>query len=187
MKKLLIGFLACVLFGGGCTKTTPQKETISVEEAKNIAYADAGVEENEIEHREEENDGDHVIQFEAGEGEYEYEVDRVTGEIEEKRYKYTGPTKGTLDEPLWKESSERPGMTNPVEPIDPPVAQGGESDEVAPVDIAMAHANVNDAISLEETVKEGVVTVTFSDSTTEYTYTIESKTGRILSWNHKTK
>lgn len=187
MKKLLIGLLAYVLLGAGCTNTTPHKETISVEEAKKIAYADAGIEENDVEHQEEENDGNHVIQFETDEEVYEYEVNRVTGEIEEKRYKYTGQTKGTLNEPLWKESSERPGMTNPVEPIDPPVAQAHESDGVAPKDIAMAHAKVNDAISLEETVKEGVVTVTFSDTTTDYIYTIEPKTGKILSWNHKTK
>ncbi len=85
MKKLL-SLAVVIVMAVSITACAANKDYIGVDRAKSIAFANAGVEENEVQNLDVELDRDrgtevYDINFDIDGYEYEYEVDAVSGEI----------------------------------------------------------------------------------------------------------
>ena len=145
-------------------ETVPaETKRITLEEAKAIAYAHAGVNEADAETRSQErDDGIYEIDFEYDGWEYEYDVS-LEGEI------------------LWSEKEpeqDRPAETYPAEKK--PAGSDRISGEKA-LSIAKGHAGVSDIRDRDVEWDDGRWEVSFESGGYEYDYDIAAD-GTILRW-----
>lgn len=147
-------------------ETAPAAQTITLEEAKAIAYAHAGVSESDaLDKSYERDDGIFEIDFEHGGFEYDYDISRQ-GEI----------LKVEKEPERTKKSSEsKPAETKPAQT---------KSDRISAekaLSIALDHAGVSDARDRDVEWDDGRWEVSFESGRTEYEYDI-SADGTILRW-----
>ena len=147
-------------------ETAPAAQTITLEEAKAIAYAHAGVSEPDARDKSHErDDGIYEIDFEHGGFEYDYDISRQ-GEIlkVEKEPERTA-----------KPAESKPAETKPAET---------KSDRISAekaLSIALDHAGVTDARDRDVEWDDGRWEVSFESGRTEYEYDI-SADGTIFHW-----
>ena len=147
-------------------ETAPAAQTITLEEAKAIAYAHAGVSESDARDKSyERDDGIYEIDFEHGGYEYDYDISRQ-GEIlkAEKEPERTA-----------KSTESKPAETKPAQT---------KSDRISAekaLSIALDHAGVTDARDRDVEWDDGRWEVSFESGRTEYEYDI-SADGTILHW-----
>ena len=149
-------------------ETAPAAQTITLEEAKAIAYAHAGVSEPDARDKSHErDDGIYEIDFEHGGFEYDYDISRQ-GEIlkAEKEPERTE-----------KPSESKPAETKPAE--NKPAAQTITLEEAKA--IAYAHAGVSESDALDKSYErdDGIYEIDFEHGGFEYDYDI-SRQGEIL-------
>ena len=158
-----------------------QTQTITLDEAKAIAYAHAGISESDAYDRSyERDDGIFEIDFDHDGWEYEYHISRE-GEIlnsrkerdDDRRPAQTQPaeTKPAEQKTTEKKSSEKKTTEKKSDRI---------SAEKA-LSIALGHAGVSDAFDREVEWDDGRWEVSFQSGRTEYDYDI-SADGTILHW-----
>ena len=147
-------------------ETAPAVKTITLEEARAVAYAHAGVSESDaLDKSYERDDGIYEIDFEHGGYEYDYDISRQ-GEIlkAEKEPERTA-----------KPAESKPAETKPAET---------KSDRISAekaLSIALDHAGVTDARDRDVEWDDGRWEVSFESGRTEYEYDI-SADGTILHW-----
>ena len=147
-------------------ETAPAARTITLEEARAIAYAHAGVSESDaLDKSYERDDGIYEIDFEYDGWEYDYDISRQ-GEIlkAEKEPERTA-----------KPAESKPAETKPAET---------KSDRISAekaLSIALDHAGVTDARDRDVEWDDGRWEVSFESGRTEYEYDI-SADGTILHW-----
>ena len=147
-------------------ETAPAARTITLEEAKAIAYAHAGVSESDaLDKSYERDDGIYEIDFEHGGFEYDYDISRQ-GEI--------------LKVEKEPERTEKPAETQPAETTPAQTKSDRISAEKA-LSIALNHAGVTDARDRDVEWDDGRWEVSFESGRTEYEYDI-SADGTILRW-----
>ena len=145
--------------------------SITLEEAKAIAYAHAGVSESDaLDKSYERDDGIYEIDFEHGGFEYDYDISRQ-GEIlkAEKEPERTA-----------KPAESKPAETQPAETKPAQTKSDRISAEKA-LSIALNHAGVTDARDRDVEWDDGRWEVSFESGRTEYEYDI-SADGTILHW-----
>lgn len=148
-----------------------QTKTITLDEAKAIAYAHAGVAESDAYDRSyERDDGIYEIDFDHDGWEYEYHISRE-GEI--------------LNSRKERDDDRRPAQTQPAEtkPAEQKATEK-KSDRISAekaLSIALGHAGVSDAFDREVEWDDGRWEVSFQSGRTEYDYDI-SADGTILHW-----
>lgn len=148
-----------------------QSKTITLDEAKAIAYAHAGVSESDAYDRSyERDDGIFEIDFDHDGWEYEYHISRE-GEI--------------LNSRKERDDDRRPAQTQPAEtkPAEQKTTEK-KSDRISAekaLSIALGHAGVSDAFDREVEWDDGRWEVSFLSGRTEYDYDI-SADGTILHW-----
>ena len=153
-----------------------QAKTITLDEAKAIAYAHAGVSESDAYDRSyERDDGIFEIDFDYDGWEYEYHIS-LEGEILSSR-------KERDDDP--RPAQTQPAETKPVEtkPSEQKTTEK-KSDRISAekaLSIALGHAGVSDAFDREVEWDDGRWEVSFQSGRTEYDYDI-SADGTILRW-----
>ena len=152
-------------------ETKPAAQTITLEEAKAIAYAHAGVSESDARDKSyERDDGIFEIDFEHGGFEYDYDISRQ-GEIlkVEKEPERSAKSAGS------KPAESKPAETKPAQT---------KSDRISAekaLSIALDHAGVTDARDRDVEWDDGRWEVSFESGRTEYEYDI-SADGTILHW-----
>lgn len=148
-----------------------QTKTITLDEAKAIAYAHAGISESDAYDRSyERDDGIFEIDFDHDGWEYEYHISRE-GEI--------------LNSLKDRDDDRRPAQTQPAEtkPAEQKTTEK-KSDRISAekaLSIALGHAGVSDAFDREVEWDDGRWEVSFQSGRTEYDYDI-SADGTILHW-----
>lgn len=148
-----------------------QTQTITLDEAKAIAYAHAGVSESDAYDRSyERDDGIFEIDFDHDGWEYEYHIS-LEGEI--------------LNSRKDRDDDRRPAQTQPAEtkPAEQKTTEK-KSDRISAekaLSIALGHAGVSDAFDREVEWDDGRWEVSFQSGRTEYDYDI-SADGTILHW-----
>ena len=153
-----------------------QSKTITLDEAKAIAYAHAGVTESDAYDRSyERDDGIYEIDFDHEGWEYEYHIS-LEGEILNSRKELDD------DRPA---AQTQPAKTKPVEtkPSEQKTTEK-KSDRISAekaLSIALGHAGVSDAFDREVEWDDGRWEVSFQSGRTEYDYDI-SADGTILHW-----
>ena len=184
-KKMILSatVLTALALFAGCTRanaaspaptaariaeTAPAARTITLEEAKAIAYAHAGVSESDaLDKSYERDDGIYEIDFEHGGFEYDYDISRQ-GEIlkAEKEPERTE-----------KPAESKPAETKPAE--NKPAAQTITLEEAKA--IAYAHAGVSESDALDKSYErdDGIFEIDFEHGGFEYDYDI-SRQGEIL-------
>ena len=187
-KKMILSatVLTALALFAGCTRanaaspaptaariaeTAPAARTITLEEAKAIAYAHAGVSESDARDKSHErDDGIYEIDFEHGGFEYDYDISRQ-GEIlkAEKEPERTA-----------KPAESKPAETQPAETKPAQTKSDRISAEKA-LSIALDHAGVSDARDRDVEWDDGRWEVSFESGRTEYEYDI-SADGTILHW-----
>ena len=147
-------------------ETAPAVKTITLEEAKAIAYAHAGVSESDaLDKSYERDDGIYEIDFEHGGFEYDYDISRQ-GEILKVEKE---------PEPTAKSAESKPAETKPAQT---------KSDRISAekaLSIALDHAGVTNARDRDVEWDDGRWEVSFESGRTEYEYDI-SADGTILRW-----
>lgn len=158
-----------------------QTKTITLDEAKAIAYAHAGISESDAYDRSyERDDGIFEIDFDHDGWEYEYHISRE-GEI--------------LNSRKERDDDRRPAQTQPAEtqPAEQKTTEKKatekkssekKSDRISAekaLSIALGHAGVSDAFDREVEWDDGRWEVSFQSGRTEYDYDI-SADGTILHW-----
>ena len=153
-----------------------QAKTITLDEAKAIAYAHAGVAESDAYDRSyERDDGIFEIDFDHEGWEYEYHIS-LEGEI--------------LNSRKERDDDRRPAQTQPAEtkPVETKPSEQKttekKSDRISAekaLSIALGHAGVSDAFDREVEWDDGRWEVSFQSGRTEYDYDI-SADGTILHW-----
>ena len=182
-KKMILSatVLTALALFAGCTRanaaspaptaariaeTAPAARTITLEEAKAIAYAHAGVSESDaLDKSYERDDGIYEIDFEHGGFEYDYDISRQ-GEILKVEKE---------PEPTAKSAESKPAETKPAQT---------KSDRIRAekaLSIALDHAGVTDARDRDVEWDDGRWEVSFESGRTEYEYDI-SADGTILHW-----
>lgn len=161
-------------------------QSITLEEAKAIAYAHAGVPESEaVDRSYERDDGIFEIGFDHGGYEYDYDIaadgtilksekepERMAAPAEPK------PTEAKATEPAPTEPA--PAQPKPTEPkAAEPKSQRISGQEA--LAIALSHAGVSDARDKEAEWDDGGWEVSFDVGRTEYEYHIRAD-GSILRW-----
>ena len=182
-KKMILSatVLTALALFAGCTRanaaspaptaariaeTAPAARTITLEEAKAIAYAHAGVSESDaLDKSYERDDGIYEIDFEHGGFEYDYDISRQ-GEIlkVEKEPERTE-----------KHAESKPTETKPAQT---------KSDRIRAekaLSIALDHAGITNARDRDVEWDDGRWEVSFESCHTEYEYDI-SADGTILRW-----
>lgn len=190
----------------GQAPATLDDATVTIEQAKETVWKDAGVDAAAVTITEEKTNKDdgrllHEIDFYTDEHEYNYEVDAMTGEIHKKEVeerKLPPSQSGNATElPAGGvASSERPGMTNPVErPVagSSGVTEQATSDEYIDVEkakaIALEHAGIAAADAQFSKAKldrdDGIMEyeIEFYVGHVEYEYEIDATTGAILDFD----
>lgn len=148
-----------------------QAKTITLDEAKAIAYAHAGVTESDAYDRSyERDDGIFEIDFDHEGWEYEYHIS-LEGEI--------------LNSRKERDDDRRPAQTQPAEtkPAEQKTTEE-KSDRISAekaLSIALGHAGVSDTFDREVEWDDGRWKVSFQSGRTEYDYDI-SADGTILHW-----
>ena len=158
------------------TETKPAVKTITLEEAKAIAYAHAGVSESDaLDKSYERDDGIYEIDFEHGGYEYDYDISRQ-GEILKVEKEPERSAKPAQTQPTeTKPAESKPAETKPAET---------KSDRISAekaLSIALDHAGVTDARDRDVEWDDGRWEVSFESGRTEYEYDI-SADGTILRW-----
>ena len=154
-------------------ETKPAEKSISLEEAKAIAYAHAGVSESEAYDRSyEADDGRYEIDFDHGGYEYEYDIS-YEGKILKSHREKDHEHHDHHDTPAASET--RPAETKPTEQ-----KQQRISAQEA-LSIALSHAGVSDVRDKEAEWDDGRWEVSFESGRTEYEYDISAE-GKILRW-----
>ncbi|MBQ7229958.1 MAG: PepSY domain-containing protein [Oscillospiraceae bacterium] len=154
-------------------ETKPAEKSISLEEAKAIAYAHAGVSESEAYDRSyEADDGRYEIDFDHGGYAYEYDIS-YEGKILKSHREKDHDHHDHHDTPAASET--RPAETKPTEQ-----SQQRISAQEA-LSIAMGHAGVSDARDKEAEWDDGRWEVSFESGRTEYEYHISAE-GKVLRW-----
>ena len=175
-KKMILSatVLTALALFAGCTRANAASpdptaaRTITLEEAKAIAYAHAGVSESDaLDKSYERDDGIYEIDFEHGGFEYDYDISRQ-GEIlkAEKEPERTE-----------KPAESKPAETKPAE--NKPAAQTITLEEAKA--IAYAHAGVSESDALDKSYErdDGIFEIDFEHGGFEYDYDI-SRQGEIL-------
>ena len=191
-KKMILSatVLTALALFAGCTRanaaspsptaariaeTQPAPQTITLEEAKAIAYAHAGVSESDARDKSHErDDGIYEIDFEHGGYEYDYDISRQ-GEILKAEKEPERSAKSAESKP----AESKPAETKPAET---------KSDRISAekaLSIALNHAGVSDARDRDVEWDDGRWEVSFDSDCTEYDYKI-SADGTILRWEKET-
>ena len=159
------------------TETKPTPQTITLEEAKAIAYAHAGVSESDARDKSyERDDGIYEIDFEYDGWEYDYDISRQ-GEI----LKVEKEPEGTAKSAESKPAESKPAESKPAE-TKPAQTKSEKSDRISAekaLSIALNHAGVTDARDRDVEWDDGRWEVSFESGRTEYEYDI-SADGTIL-------
>ena len=182
-KKMILSatVLTALALFAGCTRanaaspaptaariaeTAPAARTITLEEAKAIAYAHAGVSESDARDKSyERDDGIYEIDFEHGGFEYDYDISRQ-GEILKVEKE---PERSA------KSAESKPAETKPAQT---------KSDRIRAekaLSIALDHAGITNARDRDVEWDDGRWEVSFESGRTEYEYDI-SADGTILHW-----
>ena len=178
-KKMILSatVLTALALFAGCTRANAARpaptaaRTITLEEAKAIAYAHAGVSESDARDKSyERDDGIYEIDFEHGGFEYDYDISRQ-GEI----LKAENEPERTAKPAESKPAETQPAETKPAET---------KSDRISAekaLSIALDHAGVSDARDRDVEWDDGRWDVSIESGRTEYEYDI-SADGTILHW-----
>ena len=149
--------------------TEAAADTITLEEAKTIAYTHAGVSESEAYDKSyEQDDGKYEIDFDFGGYEYEYDVSyegKILSSRKEKEHDHHHDSHHT----------SAPAETKPAE-TQPARISGQEA-----LSIAMNHAGVTEARDQDAEWDDGRWEVSFESGRTEYEYHISAE-GKVLRW-----
>lgn len=181
--------------------------SISIEEAKEIALADAGVSTNEVTYTKEEldrNDGEtmYELEFHTGDMKYQYEVNGKTGNIYSKSKETVASQKtmegsssgndgaaeeGALSDTPPKETLPTESEQGEVQQETEPENQAGQItiEEAKNVALSDAGVDASQAVFTKEQsdYEDGipVYDLEFYTSTTEYEYEINAETGAVYS------
>ena len=149
--------------------TEAASASITLEEAKAIAYTHAGVSESEAYDKSyEQDDGKYEIDFDFGGYEYEYDISyegKILKSHKEKKH----------DHHQGSHHTSAPAETKPAE-TQPTRISGQEA-----LSIAMNHAGVSEARDKDAEWDDGRWEVSFESGRTEYEYYISAE-GKVLRW-----
>ena len=186
------------------TGTASDKSYIGAEEAKKIAFGDAGVNQESAYDLKVEMDSDdgimvYEVEFKSSGWEYDYEVDAVSGQIKKSElekdddYKVQTPS-GNTDKPTTNNSQEN----NTVIPNESQNDSGNTSaadylTREKAEEIVFKHAGVKESdvyglkISLDNDDGQKTYEIEFKSGNLEYDYEINAYSGKILSYDREYK
>lgn len=159
-----------------------QQQSITLEEAKAIAYAHAGVPESDAYDKSYENDdGRYEIDFDFDGYEYEYDIS-YEGKIL-KSHRERSDDRRVSAPAETKPAETAPRETKPAEPK-PTESKSARISGQEALSIALNHAGVSEAQDRDVEWDDGRWEVSFESGRTEYAYKI-SADGSILHWENE--
>ena len=173
----------------GVQQTKDQVPLVTRQQAIDAALAHAGLTEGEATSLRAEYDvertGNHWdVDFRAGDWEYDYEVDAVTGAVTKHEKEYDPEKKPTEPKPTEQKTAE-PKATEP-KPTEAPAAEKLTRQQA--IDAALTHAGLTEGevtrLEAEYDFDDGVYVweVEFRNGRYEYSYELCASDGKILSW-----
>ena len=158
-----------------------QTKTITLDEAKAIAYAHAGVSESDAYDRSyERDDGIFEIDFDHEGWEYEYHISRE-GEILNSRKERDDDRPAAQTQPAETQPAEQKTTEKKATEKKSSEKKSDRISAEKALSIALGHAGVSDAFDREVEWDDGRWEVSFQSGRTEYEYDI-SADGTILHW-----
>ena len=158
-----------------------QTKTITLDEAKAIAYAHAGVSESDAYDRSyERDDGIFEIDFDHEGWEYEYHISRE-GEILNSRKERDDDRPAAQTQPAETQPAEQKTTEKKATEKKSSEKKSDRISAEKALSIALGHAGVSDAFDREVEWDDGRWEVSFQSGRTEYDYDI-SADGTILRW-----
>lgn len=153
-------------------ETVPAEKSISLEEAKAIAYAHAGVSESEAYDKSyEADDGRYEIDFDHGGYEYEYDISYEGKILKSHKEK-------DQDHHEHHDHHDTPAASTETKSTEQSQQRISAQEALA---IALSHAGVSDARDKDAEWDDGCWEVSFESGRTEYEYHISAE-GEILRW-----